>query len=145
MEQQSKMQELNANEQTALFRLCSHLLDLDWPVSTDNQSRLTLLWLDWRDRWLESTTSTPEVGISTLADPEHLEDDRARARAEQPPEVDQQTAAAIITLRGSPCHIEILRFLQQLAQENGLNQKEEIFLRYVKEQLEGSFSKGVYR
>jgi len=134
--------DLDEQEQTALFCLCSHLLDLDWPVTTESRERLVLLWLEWRDRWGERVTRVPAVEVTALLEPEQHQ---ALDRAGRPPNIDGHLLKAIETLRLSPCRRATVDFLVEIAAQNGVSQREADFIDHVRARLGGAVQRGAYR
>ena len=134
----SELGALDAREQEAMFWLCARLLQMDWPVRMENRERLTLLWLDWRDRWEDASSDLPGNQL-----------ERAAAEIERGPPPgrgDQRTRAAVDVLQASGRGLAVIRFLFDLARENGINEAEDAFLRELREHLERvGISLGAFR
>jgi hypothetical protein len=130
--------ELDAREQQAMFWLCARLLRMDWPVRLENRERLTLLWLEWRDRGGGADSDLPGSQL-----------ERAVADIERGPagkEGDPRTRRAVDVLQASGRGLAVIRFLFDLARENGINRDEDAFLRELREHLERvGISLGAYR
>jgi len=134
----SGLGELDAREQQAMFWLCARLLQMDWPVRLENSERLTLLWLEWRDRRGGADSDLPGRQL-----------ERAVADIERGPageEGDPRTRRAVDVLQASGQGLAVIRFLFDLARENGINEDEDAFLRELREHLERvGISLGAYR
>lgn len=134
----SGLGDLDAREQEAMFWLCARLLQMDWPVRLENRERLTLLWLDWRDRRGAADSDLPGNQLERAA---------ADIESSVPGgEGDHRTRAAVGVLQASGRGLAVIRFLFDLARENGINEDEDVFLRELREHLERvGVSLGAYR
>jgi hypothetical protein len=132
-------------EQEALKTLAARLLRADLASAAEAMARITLLWLDWMDRW-EGRASEPmrcetdEVQHQAIASA-----GKSRSVAPDEEAYDPEVHHALAVLRSSYCRLAVCEFLLDLARTNGITDSERRYLSFVRSRLESAGHAGPYR